>query len=67
MTHYWEMKIKSNCGRGTMLLRERTMGGLSDEYFNQTGTLVSAKQLRNVYWGRSPTRANYITITKCKL
>lgn len=67
MTTYWEMKIKSNCGRGTMLLRERTIGALSDEYFNQTGTLVSTKQLRNVYWGRSPIRANYISITKCKL
>ena len=67
MTTYWEMNIKSNCGKGIMTLRERTIGGLSDEYFNQTGTLVSDKQLRNVYWGRSPTRANYITIKKCSL
>ena len=64
MSVYWEMKIKSNCGRGTMTLRERTINGISDEYFKQTGLLISVKSLRNVYWGRSPNRAEFITITK---
>ena len=64
MTTFWSMKITSNTGNNDVYVRDRTIGGLSDEYFNNTGIYLSEKQLRNIYWGRSPSRAKYITIQK---
>lgn len=64
MTIFWSMSIKSNTGNNDVYIRDRTIGGISDDYFNQTGIYLSEKQLRNIYWGRSPARAKYITIKK---
>ena len=67
MTTFWSMKITSNTGDNDVYVRDRTIGGLSDAYFNNTGIYLSEKQLRNIYWGRSPSRAKYIKIQKGNL
>ena len=64
MTTFWSMEITSNTGGNSVYIRDRTIGGISDDYFNQSGIYLSEKQLRNIYWGRSPSRAKYIKIKK---
>ncbi len=65
MTKLWKMEVKCNTTNSTLSIRDKSIGGLSDEYFQITGNYISEKQLRNIYWGRAPSRAKYISIHKC--
>ena len=60
----WSVEFNSATGGLPLQIRGKSLYQVADRYEEITGLKITHQQLRNVYWGRAPSRATYINVRK---